>query len=189
MLSVSELSARLRGVIEEAFAEVWVRRRDLERPRLELGALLLHAEGRRRADEGRDVPVDAALPEVQARRTGCTWWRAAASACTSPRANTSWSASTWSRRGLAPLQLAFEQLKKKLAAEGLFDETRKRPLPALPRRIGIVTSIDGAALRDIVRVLRRRYPNAHLVVAPTRVQGEGRRGGNRARHPARRPHR
>ena len=76
-------------------------------------------------------------------------------------------------KGLGSLQQAFEQLKKKLHAEGLFDQSRKRPLPALPRRIGIVTSIDGAALRDIVRVLRRRYPNAHLVLAPTRVQGEG----------------
>lgn len=79
-------------------------------------------------------------------------------------------------QGYGPLQLAFEQLKKKLAAEGIFDEARKRPLPALPRRIGIVTSIDGAALRDIVRVLRRRYPNAHLVIAPTRVQGDGAAG-------------
>jgi exodeoxyribonuclease VII large subunit len=76
-------------------------------------------------------------------------------------------------KGLGSLQQAFEQLKKKLAAEGLFDPARKRPLPALPRRIGIVTSLDGAALRDIVRVLRRRYPNAHLVLSGTRVQGEG----------------
>lgn len=76
-------------------------------------------------------------------------------------------------KGLGSLQLAFDQLKKKLAAEGLFDPARKRPLPALPRRIGIVTSLDGAALRDIIRVLRRRYPNAHLVLSGTRVQGEG----------------
>ncbi len=76
-------------------------------------------------------------------------------------------------QGFGPLQVAFEQLKKKLAAEGLFEASRKRPLPALPRRIGLVTSIDGAALRDMVRVLRRRYPNAHLVISPTRVQGEG----------------
>jgi exodeoxyribonuclease VII large subunit len=76
-------------------------------------------------------------------------------------------------KGLGSLQQAFEQLKKKLHAEGLFDAARKRPLPALPRRIGIVTSLDGAALRDIIRVLRRRYPNAHLVLSPTRVQGEG----------------
>ncbi len=79
-------------------------------------------------------------------------------------------------QGFGPLQVAFEQLKKKLAAEGLFDAARKRPLPALPRRIGLVTSIDGAALRDMVRVLRRRYPNAHLVISPTRVQGEGAAG-------------
>ncbi len=76
-------------------------------------------------------------------------------------------------QGLGALQLAFEQLKARLAAEGLFDDARKRPLPALPRRIGIVTSLDGAALRDIIQVLRRRYPNAHLVIAPARVQGEG----------------
>ena len=76
-------------------------------------------------------------------------------------------------KGLGALQLALEQLKKRLQAEGLLDPSRKRPLPTFPRKIGIVTSIDGAALRDIIKVLRRRYPNAHLVVAPTRVQGDG----------------
>ena len=74
--------------------------------------------------------------------------------------------------GLGALQLAFEQLKKKLAAQGLFDPARKRPLPALPRRIGIVTSLDGAALRDILKVLRRRAPNASVLIRPARVQGE-----------------
>jgi exodeoxyribonuclease VII large subunit len=74
--------------------------------------------------------------------------------------------------GLGALQLAFEQLKKKLGAEGLFEQERKRPLPALPRKIGIVTSLDGAAVRDIIKVLRRRHPNAHLVIRPARVQGE-----------------
>jgi exodeoxyribonuclease VII large subunit len=76
-------------------------------------------------------------------------------------------------RGLGALQLAFEQLKKKLQAEGLFEQSRKRPLPALPRTIGIVTSLDGAALRDIIKVLRRRHPNAHLLIRPARVQGDG----------------
>ena len=74
--------------------------------------------------------------------------------------------------GLGALQLAFDQLKKRLQAEGLFDAARKRPLPALPRKIGIVTSLDGAAIRDIIKVLRRRYANAHLVIRPARVQGE-----------------
>ena len=65
-------------------------------------------------------------------------------------------------------------MKKRLQAEGLFDAARKRPLPALPRKIGIVTSLDGAAIRDIINVLRRRYANAHLVIIrPARVQGEG----------------
>jgi exodeoxyribonuclease VII large subunit len=76
-------------------------------------------------------------------------------------------------KGLGALQLAFEQLKKRLQAEGLFAPARKRPLPAFPRRIGIVTSLDGAAVRDIVKVLRRRAPNASILIRPARVQGEG----------------
>ena len=76
-------------------------------------------------------------------------------------------------QGLGALQLAFEQLKTRLAAEGLFDEARKRPLPLLPRKIGIVTSLDGAALRDVLSVLAKRYPQAHVVIRPARVQGDG----------------
>ncbi len=75
--------------------------------------------------------------------------------------------------GVGALQLAFEQLKKRLAAEGLFDEARKKPLPMLPGRIGVVTSPRGAAVRDIIRILRRRFPNLHLIVYPVRVQGDG----------------
>jgi exodeoxyribonuclease VII large subunit len=75
--------------------------------------------------------------------------------------------------GLGALQLAFDQLRQRLGAEGLFDQGRKRPLPVLPRKIGVVTSLDGAAVRDIVHVLRRRYPNVHIVIRPARVQGEG----------------
>jgi len=75
--------------------------------------------------------------------------------------------------GLGTLQLAFEQLKKRLEAEGLFDPARKKPLPLLPSRIGIITSPRGAAVRDVVRILTRRFPNVHLTVYPVRVQGEG----------------
>jgi exodeoxyribonuclease VII large subunit len=75
--------------------------------------------------------------------------------------------------GLGALQLAFDQLKERLQKEGLFDQQRKRTLPALPRKIGVVTSLDGAAIRDIVKVLRRRYANAHIVIRPARVQGDG----------------
>jgi exodeoxyribonuclease VII large subunit len=71
------------------------------------------------------------------------------------------------------LQLAFEQLKLRLAAEGLFDKAHKIPLPFLPRRVGVVTSPTGAAIRDICTVLRRRFPSVDIGVAPARVQGEG----------------
>jgi exodeoxyribonuclease VII large subunit len=75
--------------------------------------------------------------------------------------------------GQGALQLAFDQLKKRLEAEGLFDTGRKKPLPLLPSRIGIITSPKGAAVRDVVRILTRRFPNVHLMLYPVRVQGEG----------------
>src|ERR1700724_3656582 len=75
--------------------------------------------------------------------------------------------------GLGALQLAFEQLKKRLEAEGLFSQERKKPLPVLPRRIGLITSPSGAAVRDVVRILRRRFHNVHLTLYPVRVQGDG----------------
>jgi exodeoxyribonuclease VII large subunit len=74
--------------------------------------------------------------------------------------------------GAGALALAFEQLKKKLAADGLFETARKRPLPFLPRRLGVVTSPTGAVIRDIVRVAHRRFP-VPILLAPTPVQGEG----------------
>jgi exodeoxyribonuclease VII large subunit len=75
-------------------------------------------------------------------------------------------------QGYGALQLAFEQLKKKLAAEGLFDESRKRPLPALPRTIGIVTSPSGAAIADMLRILERRFSGLCVLLYPVLVQGE-----------------
>lgn len=74
-------------------------------------------------------------------------------------------------KGIGALQLAFEQLKERLAGEGLFDSTKKRPLPFLPKRVGIVSSLAGAALHDMLVVMERRCPIAHIVVAPVPVQG------------------
>ncbi|MCD5390957.1 exodeoxyribonuclease VII large subunit [candidate division NPL-UPA2 bacterium] len=76
-------------------------------------------------------------------------------------------------RGLGALQLAFEQLKKKLEEEGLFDEAHKKPVPFLPIKIGVVTSSTGAAIRDIINVVQRRFSNVEILVNPVRVQGEG----------------
>jgi exodeoxyribonuclease VII large subunit len=76
-------------------------------------------------------------------------------------------------KGLGALQLAFEQLKERLQAQGLFSAARKRTLPRFPRKIGIVTSPSGAALRDMLRIIGRRFGEIHIVLAPARVQGEG----------------
>ena len=72
--------------------------------------------------------------------------------------------------GAGALGRAFEQLKKRLAAQGLFDEARKRPLPASPNRIGVITSQTGAALRDVLSVLRRRFPAIEVDVYPVTVR-------------------
>lgn len=76
-------------------------------------------------------------------------------------------------KGVGAFQLAFEQLKERLSQEGLFDEARKRRLPAFPRTVGVVTSLTGAAIRDIVAVLRRRCPIVNILIAPVPVQGDG----------------
>ncbi len=76
-------------------------------------------------------------------------------------------------KGVGALQLAFEQLKRRLEAEGLFDPARKRPIPFLPRRIGIVTSPTGAAIRDMLNIIERRFESVRVLVRPARVQGEG----------------
>jgi exodeoxyribonuclease VII large subunit len=171
-LTVSELSAQLRGLIEESFAEIWVRGEissgkrwnsghyyfTLKDATAQIKAVIFRSAFRYlkfKPEDGLSVTVRGRISVYE------------------PKGEYQLVCEYLEPQGLGALQLAFEQLKRKLAAEGLFAEARKRPLPALPRRIGIVTSIDGAALRDIVRVLRRRYPNAHLVVAPARVQGEG----------------
>ncbi len=75
--------------------------------------------------------------------------------------------------GAGALAVAYEQLKRKLQAEGLFDESRKRPLPAIPERIGIITSPTGAAVRDMIQVTGRRFPMAQILLYPVLVQGEG----------------
>ena len=82
-------------------------------------------------------------------------------------------ASQMEPQGKGSLQLAFEQLKEKLGKEGLFDPTRKKPLPVLPRSIGIVTSVDGAALHDMLTILERRHAGLRIVICPTKVQGAG----------------
>jgi exodeoxyribonuclease VII large subunit len=76
-------------------------------------------------------------------------------------------------KGIGALQMAFQQLKEKLYKEGLFDPARKKPIPVLPQRIGVVTSPTGAAIRDILNILKRRFSNVEIIINPVKVQGDG----------------
>lgn len=90
-----------------------------------------------------------------------------------PRGNYQIDVRSMKPAGEGELQAAFERLKQKLKAEGLFDEERKRKIPFFPNKIGIVTAIDGAAIKDMISVAERRFPLVELIIAPTKVQGSG----------------
>lgn len=90
-----------------------------------------------------------------------------------PRGNYQIDVKSMKAAGVGELQAAFEKLKQKLEAEGLFDEKYKKEIPQFPQKIGIVTAIDGAALQDIISIATRRFPLLELIICPTKVQGEG----------------
>ena len=170
--TVSELTAEVRLLLESTWADVWVEG-EISNCRVwntghvyfslkDAGAQLRGVMFKRDARSLRFKPEDG-LHVLAHGRLGVY----------DPKGEYQIVCSEIEPRGLGARQLALEQLKKRLQADGLFDAARKRALPALPRKIGIVTSIDGAALRDIIKVLARRYPNVHLIIRPTRVQGEG----------------
>lgn len=172
VLSVGQLSALIKDVLESTFPTVWVRGEigDLARPRsghcyftlkdpeAQLPAVLWRSTmARVRFDlhDGLEVVCRGHL-EVYAPRGRYQLIVEAIEPC-----------------GLGALELALRQLHAKLAKEGLFDPARKRPLPRFPRRIAVVTSPTGAALRDFLEVLRRRWRASDVLVVPVRVQGEG----------------
>jgi exodeoxyribonuclease VII large subunit len=171
VLTVSELTANLREVLETTFAEIWVEGELSSTKVWTTGHLYFTLKDG--ASQVKGVMFRSALRYLKFKpQDGLHVIVRGRVSVYDPKGEYQLVAEHMEPHGHGGLQLAFEQLKKKLSAEGLFDAARKRPLPALPRRIGIVTSIDGAALRDIIRVLRRRYPNAHVVISPSRVQGE-----------------
>jgi exodeoxyribonuclease VII large subunit len=172
---VSELTERISGLLEDAFRDVWVEGEVSNYHAAQSGHLYFTLKDARsqircvcfrdqvrglkfRPEDGLHITVRGALGVYE------------------PRGEYQIYVSQIEPVGLGALQLAFEQLKKRLGEEGLFDEKRKKPLPVLPRRIGIVTSPTGAAIRDILRVLKRRFPNVHVLLFPVKVQGEGAAG-------------
>lgn len=171
-LTVSELTSQVRGALENRFASVWVEG--------EISNFRAHTSGhwyftvkdesaQLRAKCFRGVnrairfrPADGLQVRVRGRLT-----------VYEPRGEYELLVEGLDPVGAGALRVAFEQLRDRLAAEGLFDESVKRELPLLPRRVGVVTSPTGAAIRDIIRTIERRTRTVSLLLAPSRVQGEG----------------
>jgi len=173
VLTVSELNSLVRGLIEEAFPSVWVEGEISNLRRYPSGHTYFTLKD---ADSQIAVVLfrGAASGGLRFRpEDGLKVLARGRVSLYEPRGGYQLIVEAMEPAGLGALQLAFEQLKARLQAEGLFDAARRRPLPILPRRLGIVTSPSGAAIRDILRVLDRRFANLEVVIAPARVQGPG----------------
>ena len=175
VFSVTELTVRVRDLLEAEFFEVWVEG-ELSNCRVwNTGHLYFTLKDG--ASQIRAVIFRAALRYLKFKPAdGLRVVARGRVSVYEPKGEYQLVCEHLEPHGLGALQLAFDQLKKRLQAEGLFDAARKRPLPALPRKIGIVTSLEGAAIRDILNVLKRRHANAHVVIRPARVQGDGAAG-------------
>ena len=172
IFSVSELNAAIRALLDEEFGDVWVSG--------EISGLKLAASGhyyftlKERESTVRCVAFRSSHRYWKFRpQDGLAVLARGRVDVYEARGEYQLLVEILEPQGLGALQLAFEQLKKKLAAEGLFGEARKRPLPRFPRRIGIVTSPRGAAVADMVQILSRRFPGLHIRIFPALVQGEG----------------
>jgi exodeoxyribonuclease VII large subunit len=170
--SVSELTREIRGLLEDHFPFVWVEGEIsnlrvpasghyyfvLKDAHSQVRAVMFRSQQRWlrfQAEDGLQVLCQARLSVYE------------------PRGEYQLLVEAMEPRGLGALQLAYEQLKQRLAAEGLFDPERKKAIPFLPQRLGVVSSPTGAAIRDILQVARRRYRNLEIYLYPVRVQGEG----------------
>jgi exodeoxyribonuclease VII large subunit len=172
VLSVSELTARIRNLLDEEFSDVWVAG--------EISGVKLAASGHfyfTLKDE--EAQVKCVCFRMTARllkfkpQDGVAVLARGRLDVYEARGEYQLLVESLEPQGFGALQFAFEQLKKKLNLEGLFAAERKRLLPKLPRRIGIVTSPAGAAIQDMLQILSRRFPGLHIRIYPALVQGEG----------------
>jgi len=171
ILTVSQLNENIKAILEESFGTLWVEGEvsNLRRPQSgHVYFTLKDDKSQIRAVYFRSFGARAVRFDLEdGMKIIC---RARLTAYV-PRGEYQLIVETVEPQGTGALQKAFEQLKAKLAAEGLFDASRKKPLPFLPARIGVVTSPSGAVIRDILNVTRRRFPAVNILIAPTRVQG------------------
>ncbi len=171
-LTVTQLTIRVRDLLESAFAEIWVEGELSNCRTWNTGHLYFTLKDAHSQIKG--VIFRSAMRYVKFKpEDGLKVVARGRVSVYEPKGEYQIVCEYLEPQGYGALQLAFEQLKTRLQDEGLFDQARKRPLPGLPRKIGIVTSLDGAAIRDILKVLRRRHARAHVVIRPARVQGEG----------------
>ncbi len=174
VLSVTELTSKVKGLLEGQLGDVWVSG-EITNLRLQSSGHMYFALKDAGAQLScvlfRGTTVPAAMRAAM--KDGQKVSVQGAVTVYEPRGQYQLIVRSVEVQGMGALQAAFEQLKAKLAAEGLFDSARKRPIPKFPRRIGIVTSPTGAALRDVLHVLGRRYAGLDLLLAPCRVQGQG----------------
>ncbi|HEY6187929.1 MAG TPA: exodeoxyribonuclease VII large subunit [Pyrinomonadaceae bacterium] len=171
-LSVSELTAQVRGAVESRFASVWVEG--------EVSNFRAHTSGhwyftiKDEAAQLRATCFRNTNRAIRFRPSDGLQVRARGRLTVyEPQGRYELAVEGLDPVGAGALRVAFEQMRDRLAAEGLFDEARKRPLPLFPRRIGVVTSANGAAIRDILNVIARRTRTVNVLFAPVRVQGEG----------------
>jgi exodeoxyribonuclease VII large subunit len=172
ILTVSEVSERIKIVLEDTFFDVWVEG--------ELSNLRTPSSGHTYLTlKDEHCQLRAVLFKMQRRylrfdpKDGMLVIARGRISLYEPRGEYQLVIDYIEPKGIGALQIAFEQLKARLAQAGLFDPARKRPLPILPRCIGIVTSPTGAVIRDMLQILRRRFANLHVCVYPVRVQGDG----------------
>lgn len=172
VFTVSELTRSIRGTLETKFAAVWVQG--------EISNYKLHPSGHQyftlkdqRAQISCVIWRDTMLPQRQSLADGAQVQVYGTVTVFEARGQYQLNVQILQPRGVGLLQAKFEALKRKLEEEGLFAQERKRPLPKFPRRIGIVTSPSGAAIRDMLNVLRRRAPWLQILINPVRVQGIG----------------
>ena len=171
VLSVSDVNAMVRNTLESSFGELWVEGEISNYTRAASGHLYFSLKDER--SQVRAVMFRGRAGTLRFEpENGMKVLARAALTVYEPRGEYQLNAMMLEPAGVGALQIAFEQLKKKLEAEGLFDAARKRPLPALPRRLGIVTSPSGAAIRDVLSVLLRRHPNIEVTIYPALVQGK-----------------
>src|SRR3954471_15648187 len=172
ILTVAELTRSIRGLLETRFGAVWVQGEISNYKKYASGHQYFTLKDQRAAISC-VIFRDTILPFPRPLADGMQVQVYGNVTLFEARGQYQLNVQILQSRGLGLLQAKFEALKRKLEAEGLFESARKRPLPRFPRRVGIVTSASGAAIRDMLNVLQRRAPALQILISPVRVQGTG----------------